>query len=46
MLDILENMSPGDIEKLQDRIRSTLRRFFRKVLERDPVVLPVSYNFV
>ncbi|GFM36655.1 ribonuclease J [Desulfovibrio psychrotolerans] len=41
VLDILENMSPGDIEKLQDRIRSTLRRFFRKVLERDPVVLPV-----
>ncbi|GFM32935.1 ribonuclease J [Desulfovibrio subterraneus] len=41
VLDILENMSPGDLEKLQDRIRSTLRRFFRKVLERDPVVLPV-----
>ncbi len=41
VLDILENVSPGDIEKLQDRIRSTLRRFFRKVLERDPVVLPV-----
>lgn len=41
VLDILENIGPKDIEKLQDRIRSSLRRFFRKVLERDPVVIPV-----
>jgi len=26
---------------LEDRIRSTLRRFFRKVLDRDPIVMPL-----
>ncbi|MFW5490588.1 MAG: ribonuclease J [Desulfovibrio sp.] len=41
VLDIYENIPPGQTEKLKERIRSSLRRFFRKVLERDPVVLPV-----
>lgn len=41
ILELLENIGPEDIELLQDRIRSGLRRFFRKVLERDPVVVPV-----
>ncbi|AAS95356.1 ribonuclease J [Nitratidesulfovibrio vulgaris] len=41
VLDIFENIPPGETERLQDRIRSALRRFFRKVLERDPIVVPV-----
>lgn len=41
ILDIFENIPPGETEKLKERIRSSLRRFFRKVLERDPVVLPM-----
>ncbi|MBG0776242.1 MAG: ribonuclease J [Desulfovibrionaceae bacterium] len=41
VLDIFENIPPGEVVKLKDRIRSSLRRFFRKVLERDPVVLPL-----
>lgn len=41
VLELFENIGPEDIELLQDRIRSGLRRFFRKVLERDPVVVPV-----
>ncbi len=41
VLDIYENIRPGDTEKLKERIRSSLRRFFRKILERDPVVVPV-----
>ena len=41
VLDIFENIPPGETEKLKDRIRSSLRRFFRKVLDRDPVVVPV-----
>lgn len=41
VLELLENTEIGDKEKLQDRIRSSLRRFFRKVLARDPVVIPV-----
>jgi len=41
ILDIFENIPPGQDEKLRERIRSSLRRFFRKVLERDPVVLPL-----
>lgn len=41
VLDIFENNPPEDIEKLKERTRSALRRFFRKVLERDPIVIPV-----
>ncbi|MGE4299774.1 MAG: ribonuclease J [Desulfovibrionaceae bacterium] len=41
ILDIFENIPPGEVAKLKDRIRSSLRRFFRKVLDRDPVVLPL-----
>lgn len=41
VLDIFENIPPGETEKLKDRIRSSLRRFFRKVLDRDPVVVPL-----
>ncbi len=41
VLDIYENVPPNQIDKLKERIRSSLRRFFRKVLDRDPVVVPV-----
>ena len=41
VLDIYENVPPGQSELLKERIRSALRRFFRKVLERDPVVVPL-----
>ena len=41
VLDIQENVPPDDISKLKERIRSSLRRFFRKVLGRDPVVVPL-----
>jgi ribonuclease J len=41
VLDIFESISPDDVERLKERIRSALRRFFRKVLERDPVVVPL-----
>ncbi len=41
LLDVYENVPPGNTEKLKERVRSTLRKFFRKVLERDPVVVPL-----
>lgn len=41
VLDILEEQFPADIEKLQEKIRSVMRRFFRKVMGRDPVVVPI-----
>ncbi len=41
ILDIYESMPQGDVKKLKERIRSSLRRFFRKVLDRDPVVVPL-----
>ena len=41
VLDIYENVPPGDTDKLKERIRSSLRRFFRRIIERDPVVEPV-----
>ena len=41
VLDVFENIAPGETTKLKERIRSALRRFFRKVLGRDPVVVPL-----
>ncbi len=40
VLDVFYNISPQEPQKMEDRIRSALRRFFRKILERDPVVSP------
>lgn len=41
VLDVHENIAPGETTKLKERIRSALRRFFRKILGRDPVVVPL-----
>jgi ribonuclease J len=41
ILEMLDETAPDEIDKLQERIRSALRRFFRKVMGRDPVVIPV-----
>lgn len=41
VLDQLESTNPNDIPRLSDRIRSSLRRFFRDVLGRDPIVMPI-----
>ena len=36
VLDIFENIPPGQTKKLKERIRASLRRFFRKIIDRDP----------
>lgn len=41
ILDTIDSVPPGNPDKLKERIRSALRRFFRKVLDRDPVVVPL-----
>lgn len=41
VFEVLEEQSSRDTEKLRDRIRSSLRGFFRRVLGRDPVVVPM-----
>ena len=41
VLDEIEATRPGQLGRLQEGIRSSLRRFFRRVLERDPVVVPI-----
>lgn len=41
VLDCIEGHPTGDIDKLKERVRSSLRRFFRKVLGRDPIVMPM-----
>ena len=41
VLDHLETSPRLGIPRLGDRIRSSLRSFFRKVVGRDPVVVPV-----
>ena len=41
VLDCIEGHPTGDIDKLTERVRSSLRRFFRKILGRDPIVMPM-----
>ena len=41
VLDVYENIDPRDTKKLKERIRSSLRRFFKKLLGRDPIVVPL-----
>ena len=41
ILDVIEGNPNSEAYKLEERIRSSLRRFFRKVLERDPIVIPL-----
>ena len=40
VLDSIEGYPPGEMDKLQDRIRTSLRRFFRNILDRDPIIVP------
>jgi ribonuclease J len=41
ILDVYEKIPAGAWKKLRDRIKSALRRYFRKSLGRDPVIVPV-----
>ena len=41
VLDVYENINPQETKKLEDKIRSNLRKFFKKILERDPIVIPI-----
>jgi ribonuclease J len=41
VLEEVENSPKGNIKKLKERVRMALRRFFRTVLDRDPVVVPL-----
>lgn len=41
VLELFEEITPDDPGQLKDRIRSQLRRFFRQILGRDPVVVPL-----
>ncbi|MCM0753661.1 ribonuclease J [Desulfovibrio aminophilus] len=41
VLDVFEDTNPSDLKRIKEKIRSSLRRFFRKILERDPVVVPL-----
>ena len=40
VLDCVEGYPPGEMDKLQERIRASLRRFFRNILDRDPIIVP------
>ena len=41
VLDAVEARQAGEpMSRLQDAIRTSLRRFFRRVLDRDPIVIP------
>ena len=41
VLDELEKADLEELQALQESIRSALRRFFRRVLDRDPIVLAI-----
>jgi ribonuclease J len=40
-LESLNNESRTDMAEIQDEVRLTLQRFFRRELERKPIVIPV-----
>lgn len=40
VLDQIEE-SPGNIARIHDGVRVSLRRFFRRVIDRDPIIVPV-----
>lgn len=37
-----EALREKDVDKLRDNIRSSLRRFFRRMLDRDPMIIPFA----
>lgn len=41
VLAVYEKATHGAWKKLRDKIKSSLRRYFRKTLDRDPVVVPL-----
>jgi len=41
VIDEVENTGVANLKRLKERVRGSLRRFFRKELERDPVVVPL-----
>jgi ribonuclease J len=44
VMDVYENIPPKSWKKLRDRIKAALRRYFRKTLDRDPVIVPLVIN--
>ncbi|MCF8108900.1 MAG: ribonuclease J [Desulfohalobiaceae bacterium] len=44
VLDVYEKIPAGAWKKLRDRIKSALRRYFRKSIGRDPVIIPLIIN--
>ncbi len=41
VLDQLEEVGAHNVLRLHDGIRASLRRFFRRVVDRDPIVVPI-----
>ncbi len=41
VLDQLEEVGAQNVSRLHDGIRASLRRFFRRVVDRDPIVVPI-----
>ena len=41
ILEVFNNSQQAEVDKLKERIHSSLRKYFRKSLDRDPVILPV-----
>jgi len=43
-LDVFAKIPTGSWKKLRERIKSALRRYFRKSIGRDPVIIPLVIN--
>lgn len=41
VIEEFEDVGSANLKRLKERVRGSLRRFFRRVLERDPVVVPL-----
>lgn len=44
VLDVFDKIPNGAWKKLRDRTKSALRRYFRKSIGRDPVIIPLVIN--
>lgn len=40
VLDIFADLKEANADKIKDHVRSALRKYFRRILDRDPVILP------
>ena len=44
VLEVYEKLPPGSWKKIREKCKAALRKYFRKILDRDPVIIPLVIN--